>query len=307
MLLLAERGDDCSPLFFVDESGSPVRLEASDPGGTRAYFSPVRALAGDDPLSLTDILPTAFDHLVVDGRIARFGLSPRPGYYRRGDAGGAPALVELYPGCEVCTDGPTLREDQVVRAMVSRLRAERIFETRFRRLAADRSAAFVAESPYDRRLRGALRTFDRRFSTCDSVRTAAGRRDASVFALIRSLAMTLPWHVRHVWRGMMPEFVARAWGVKLDSRDAADRATAHGDTDSWGFPPAVSGTALDVHAFSFDGSSRHAFAFESDGGWVVMDFDRETYVPLAAYLRSADAYSLDTYETSRPEPGCLGA
>lgn len=103
----------------------------------------------------------------------------------------------------------------------------------------------------------------------------------------------------------MPRLVAMSWGAVLDRRPPLDGVTARDDENSWQLPKAVADTVLDIRAFDFGGQSRRAFAFASDGGWLVMDFDREAYVPLAAYLRSADAYSIETHETSRTMPGCL--
>lgn len=151
-LLLRERGDDCSPLFFVDDSGAPARLGVPEQGERVAYFSPVRSFIGPS-VSLEDMLPNAFDHIIMEERVARFDISPHPGYYRRTETDGSLSEAELYPGCKIRVDGPTLREDAIVRAALDRSRAERIFETRFERLMMDRKASFVTESEYDKRLR----------------------------------------------------------------------------------------------------------------------------------------------------------
>lgn len=78
ILLLSQRGDDCSPLFFVDGTGTPAGLSSIERAEEEVFFSPVRTMEGDDTLSLADILPSAFDHLVVGRQIARFDLSPEP-------------------------------------------------------------------------------------------------------------------------------------------------------------------------------------------------------------------------------------
>lgn len=104
---------------------------------------------------------------------------------------------------------------------------------------------------------------------------------------------------------MLPELAARAWGATIGHHDAMDTVVVRDGEDPWRFPEATEHALLHVCAYSFGGSARRTVAFARDDGWHAFDFDRESYVPLATFLHSADAYSLRSYETSRPEPGCV--
>jgi hypothetical protein len=211
ILLLTERGDDCTPLFFVDQSGHPLRLETAARENRTAIFAPLATFADRETFSLLEVSGDAFDNITVNGSIAKLDLSPRPGYYYRETISEPGHEARLSSGFEVRAIGSVSREDDIVRAEISRLRSERIFETRFRRLVADRHAAFLVASPYDVRIRGALHAFDRVFPDSASFRRAIRAGDGSVFDLARSIVMTFPWHIRSSWRASMPILAAATW------------------------------------------------------------------------------------------------